>query len=73
MLVVGGTVLLTGVVMLALPGPGFLVMLAGLTILAAEFAWARRWMKRTRDSLSGIKANTWDRLRRKPGRFEPPS
>lgn len=46
--VVGGTVLLTGVVMLTGPGPGVLVILAGLAILAAEFAWARRWLKRTR-------------------------
>jgi tellurite resistance protein TerC len=70
-LVVGVTVLLLGVVMLAAPGPGVLVMLAGLAILAAEFAWARRWLKRTRQGLSGIKANTWDRLRRKPDRSRP--
>jgi tellurite resistance protein TerC len=68
-LVVGTTVLLIGVVMLAAPGPGVLVLLAGLAILAAEFAWARRLLKRTRDGLSGIKAHTWDRLRRKP---DPP-
>jgi len=64
-LVVGGTVLLTGVVMLAAPGPGLLTIFAGLTILAAEFAWARRWLKKTKDAFGGIKANTWDRMRRK--------
>ena len=63
--VVGGTVLLTGLVMLAAPGPGLLTILAGLTILAAEFAWARRLLKRTKDTFGGIKANTWDRMRRK--------
>jgi len=26
--------------MLALPGPGFLVIIAGLAVLATEFAWA---------------------------------
>jgi uncharacterized protein (TIGR02611 family) len=63
--VFGGTVLLLGVVMLAAPGPGLLTIFAGLTILAAEFAWARRLLKRTRAAFGGIKASTWDRMRRK--------
>jgi uncharacterized protein (TIGR02611 family) len=44
-LVVGMTVLLAGVVLLFLPGPGLLVMLAGLAIIAAEFPWARRLLR----------------------------
>jgi len=37
-----GTVLVVGgVAMLALPGPGLLVVLAGLAVLANEFAWAK--------------------------------
>ncbi|GIG40439.1 hypothetical protein Cph01nite_22010 [Cellulomonas phragmiteti] len=44
--VVGGTVLLTGVAMLVLPGPGIVAILAGLAVLATEFAWARRWLER---------------------------
>ena len=44
--VVGGTVVLTGVAMLVLPGPGVLAILAGLALLATEFAWARRWLDR---------------------------
>jgi len=47
--VVGGVVLLTGVLMLALPGPGMLVIPAGLAILALEFAWARRWLNAVRE------------------------
>ena len=46
--VVGGTVVLTGVAMLVLPGPGILAILAGLALLATEFAWARRWLDRAR-------------------------
>ena len=42
----GGTVLLLGVILLALPGPGLLVMLAGLAILATEYAWARRYKRK---------------------------
>jgi len=41
-LVVGMTVLLAGVAMLALPGPGMVVIIVGLVILATEFAWAER-------------------------------
>ena len=42
--VVGGTVVAVGVAMLVLPGPAFIVIPAGLAILAAEFTWARRWL-----------------------------
>ena len=36
----GFTVLTVGVVMLVTPGPGLLVIIAGLAILAHQFAWA---------------------------------
>ena len=42
-LVIGGTVLALGVALLVLPGPAFVVIPAGLAILALEFGWARRW------------------------------
>ena len=53
-LLVGSTVLLIGVVMIALPGPGFLVMVLGLSVLAFEFAWARRWLKNLRDAADDV-------------------
>lgn len=46
--VVGGTVLALGVVLIVLPGPAFLVIPAGLAILAIEFAWARQWLRSAR-------------------------
>jgi hypothetical protein len=46
--VIGGTVLLMGVAMLVLPGPGWLTIFAGLGLLATEFAWARWLLKRAR-------------------------
>jgi tellurite resistance protein TerC len=55
-LVVGGTVLLVGVAMLVLPGPGLVVAPAGLAILATEFLWARRLLARVRDSASNAAA-----------------
>jgi uncharacterized protein (TIGR02611 family) len=46
--VLGGTVLLFGALLIVLPGPAFLVIPAGLAILATEFAWARLWLRRAR-------------------------
>ena len=39
---IGGTVTAAGVVMLVTPGPGLVVIVAGLAILATQFAWAER-------------------------------
>jgi uncharacterized protein (TIGR02611 family) len=38
--IVGGTVTVVGVIALVAPGPGWLIIFAGLGILATEFAWA---------------------------------
>jgi len=50
-LLIGGTVLAIGVALLVLPGPAFIVIPAGLAILAIEFAWARRWLRKARGLL----------------------
>jgi tellurite resistance protein TerC len=47
--VVGATILVIGIALLVLPGPAFLVIPAGLAILGLEFAWARRWLRKTRE------------------------
>ena len=47
--VVGGVLVLAGVAMLVLPGPGILAILAGLGLLAVEFEAARD----LRDRLAG--------------------
>jgi len=44
--VVGITVLVIGIAMLVLPGPAFLVIPIGVAILASEYAWARRIIRR---------------------------
>lgn len=46
--VIGVTVVLIGIVMIVLPGPAFVVIPLGLAILASEYAWARRVMRRGR-------------------------
>ena len=44
--VVGVTVILIGIAMIVLPGPAILVIPFGLAILASEYAWARRIIRR---------------------------
>ena len=46
--VIGTTVVLIGVALIILPGPAFIVIPIGLAILASEFLWARRVVKRGR-------------------------
>jgi uncharacterized protein (TIGR02611 family) len=46
--VIGVTVVLFGVALIVLPGPAFIVIPIGLAILATEFAWARRAVRRAR-------------------------
>lgn len=45
-LLVGLTLLLCGVVMLITPGPGLLLILAALSVLAIEFVWAQRLLRK---------------------------
>ena len=45
---IGGLVTVFGAIALVGPGPGILILLAGLGILATEFAWAARVMVHTR-------------------------
>ena len=50
--VLGGMVIALGLALIVLPGPAFLVIPAGLAILAIEFAWAKRWVRSARAILA---------------------
>jgi uncharacterized protein (TIGR02611 family) len=50
--VLGFTVVVVGLALLVLPGPGLLVMAVGFGMLALEFAWAERVLERTLDRMS---------------------
>jgi tellurite resistance protein TerC len=52
--VVGSTILLLGLIMIVLPGPAFIVMPAGLAILALEFSWAKEWMQHLRNAATNV-------------------
>ncbi|WP_051636934.1 TIGR02611 family protein [Rhodococcus sp. UNC363MFTsu5.1] len=47
--VVGGLVLVAGIIAIPYPGPGWLIVFAGLGILASEFAWAHRLLRFARE------------------------
>ena len=51
--ILGVAVLLAGLAMLVMPGPGVLVIILGLIILATEFAWAERLLDRTTATAAG--------------------
>lgn len=52
---VGGLVLLAGVVMIFTPGQGILAIILGLAILATEYTWAERWLRKARDKAAEAK------------------
>jgi len=64
--VAGFTLLLAGGVMLVTPGPGWLVIVLGLGLLAAEFVWARRLMDRIKHEGDRIKATVFGKAEMPP-------
>ncbi len=54
-LLLGSSVLAAGIAMVILPGPAFIVIPTGLAILAVEFAWAHRWLKRVKRELADVR------------------
>jgi uncharacterized protein (TIGR02611 family) len=71
--VVGVVLLAAGIVMLVIPGPGLLVIIAGLAVLATEFVWAERLLDQAKEKAEQVKdkaASTW-RSRRKAKKAEP--
>src|SRR5262245_40332979 len=60
--VVGVVVVAIGLVLVPLPGPGWLIVLAGLAILSLEFEWAQRLLQFTRNQLE----RWWRWLERQP-------
>lgn len=59
--IVGGLLVLAGAVFLVLPGPGFVLILAGLAILASEYVWAQRALNYAKDKARQAS----DKVRRK--------
>jgi len=49
---IGFTVLITGVAMIVLPGPAFIVIPIGLGILATEFIWAKSLLRTVKQRIA---------------------
>lgn len=50
--VLGGTIAILGLLLVPLPGPGWLIVFLGLAILGTEFAWAKRLAAFTKRQLA---------------------
>lgn len=55
--VIGGTVTLFGIALIVLPGPAFVVIPLGLSILATQFLWARRFLQKARRMATRLKSD----------------
>jgi len=62
--VVGAALVLAGLAMFVLPGPGILVVILGLAVLATEFVWAERLLDKAKEQATKAKAGVGSRLRR---------
>ena len=49
----GGAIVVLGIILIPLPGPGWLIVFAGLAVLATEFVWADRLLQYGRRRLHG--------------------
>ena len=67
--VLGGVIAVGGLLLVPLPGPGWLVVFLGLAILGTEFAWAKRLAALTKRLLARFWA--WWRARRAERRATP--
>jgi uncharacterized protein (TIGR02611 family) len=68
--VVGLAVVVGGVVLLPLPGPGWLIIFGGMAIWATEFTWAQRVLRWTKQKVAGAARSARRRFR--GGRGTPP-
>ena len=69
----GVIVILAGIAMLVLPGPGLLTIVLGLMILGTEFAFARRWVERIKMKTREVVSYARSRLQRQAPPPDPPA
>lgn len=63
--IVGWLLLVAGVAALVLPGPGLILLFAGLAVLSQQYTWAERWVEPVRlRALRGAaeSVETWPRI-----------
>jgi hypothetical protein len=61
--VLGGLLTLAGIALLVLPGPGFVLVAAGLAVLATQFDWAKKPLdyakEKAADGLEEVGKSPW--------------
>ncbi|MEV7807388.1 TIGR02611 family protein [Microbispora sp. NPDC088329] len=61
--VIGAALVIAGLIMVPFPGPGWLVVFAGLAVLATEFPWASRLLEFAKDKVKAatgwLKRQNW--------------
>ena len=55
-IIFGFTILLLGIALLFLPGPGILIIILGLFMLSAEYIWAKRLLERVKSGFDKVKS-----------------
>lgn len=66
-LVVGLALVAGGLAMLVLPGPGIVVVILGLAVLATEFVWAEKMLDRARTQAERARRKAQSSWRRRRG------
>jgi hypothetical protein len=51
----GSGLVLIGIPMLVLPGPGLLTIFAGITVVSSEFEWAERVVERVKEKTARLR------------------
>jgi uncharacterized protein (TIGR02611 family) len=61
--IIGGAIVILGLGLIPLPGPGWAIVFLGLAVWATEFLWAQRLLGRARELLhewtSWVKRRSW--------------
>lgn len=63
---IGITVIIVGIILLVLPGPGILVVIAGLFILSLEFDRAEKYMNQLKAHFEKVKTKVKNKLDDEP-------
>jgi tellurite resistance protein TerC len=62
---IGISIVLIGCVLFFTPGPAIIVIPIGLAVLATEFIWAKKLLKKFKETTSSIAQSTKDAIRKK--------
>ena len=62
---IGISIVLIGCVLFFTPGPAIIVIPIGLAILATEFIWAKKLLKKFKETTSSITQSAKDAIRKK--------